>query len=80
MQFLKANISINEALLEGWGTVIPYPCKSGGIYPLSQKVLTLLSLKVLPFEFFIPYPQKYFVSYPLSLKPLTGPSYPSSLK
>ena len=27
----------NEALLGGGGTVIPYPCKSGGIYPLSLK-------------------------------------------
>ena len=33
----------------GGGTVIPYPCKSGGIYSLSLKVPRLLSLKVLPF-------------------------------
>ena len=68
----------------GGGTVIPYPCKSGGIYPLSLKVPGLLSPKVLPFEFFslipksispvIPYPLINLPSYPLSLKPpLTGP-------
>ena len=38
----------NEGLLGGGGgTVIPYPCKSGGIYRLSLKVPRLLSLKVL---------------------------------
>ena len=32
--------------------VIPYPYKSGGIYPLSLKVPRLLSLKVLPLDYF----------------------------
>ena len=43
-------MTYKEALLGGvggWCTVISYPCKSGVIYPLSLKVPTLLSLKVL---------------------------------
>ena len=36
----------NEGLLGGGGGY-SYPCKSGGIYPLSLKVPRLLSLKVL---------------------------------
>ena len=65
--FVTCAVRIIEALLGGGGgeggTVIPYPCQTGGIYPLSLKVPRLLSLKLLPFEFFIPYPYKYFASY-----------------
>ena len=46
--FMVGNRSFQESGLVrgGGGTVIPYPCKSGGVYPLS--------LKVLPFELFYP--------------------------
>ena len=70
VSFNRHSTYIHEALLGGRGTVIPYPCKSGNIYPLSAlKVPRLLSLKVIPKTIsLIPYPQKYFASYPLSLK------------
>ena len=72
----------------GGGTVTPYPCKSGGIYPLSLNVPRLLSLKVLPFFIFYPLSPKVFrhlspipqIIYPVILIPKTANRAQKALK